>query len=62
MTKLHTIDEVSDRPHYWRREGRGTFGWFNARDIRKVEHALSTARRSLERDARAEGRRFGTLS
>ena len=61
MTRLHTIDEVSDRPHYWRRDRRGTFDWFNARDIRKVENALSTARRSLERDARGESRRFDTL-
>lgn len=61
MTKLFTIDEVSDRPHYWRRDHRRVLAWLDARNIRTVEHALSAARHSLECDARAECSRFDTL-
>lgn len=61
MTKLYTIDEVSDRPHYWRRDHRPILEWLSAGNIRKVEHALAAARYSLECDAKAEGVRFDAL-
>ena len=61
MTKLFTIDEVSDRPHYWRRDHRRIPDWLDARNIRNVEDALSAARHSLECDASAEWGRHDTL-
>lgn len=61
MTRLFTIDEVGNRPHHWRRDHRPVVDWLNERNIRKLECALSAARGSLERDARAEYGRPDTL-
>ena len=63
MTKLFTIDEVSDRPHlcYWRLEFPRMRHLWNAWHIRNVERALSVATHSLECDARAEYGRFHIL-
>ena len=63
MTKLYTIDEVGDRPHYcyWRLDHRRMLDRWNARHIRTVEHALSASTYSLECEARAEYGRFDTL-
>ena len=61
MSKIFTIDEISDRSHYWRRDHRRVLDWLNDRNLRSAEHALSAARHSLECDARAEYGRFDTL-